>query len=421
VIDLDESARRAAVAARREAEELIDARAGLAELHRRAGASSRLYAVPSTRGWARWRNGTARTWVVVGTSVAVAAALVAGVFMVREPDRRITPAPVATEAPTPISSPTEVTEVTEVTVVAPQDTTGAPQDTTGAPGPDEETTTSMETTTTVAPPMVFTSVGVQWACAVGCPQLAVTPSGRVVLFDTERGFMLVDSTGALLRTVPLAVGHDVTPGGAILVYVSDDEVAYVLVGDEVPDPVGTLYAISLAEDNAGVVLVSLSGMDMSGDSDLAATAGGLVVVGCCGNDLVRPSPDVEPAMAWMHSDGGPPETQVAAVRIELGAADGSADIVRIDPDGAERRWTVTDVVVPRGVPRLIPTDDGGAMAALPSGDDPFSNGRIVRVHPDGTATEVDVSPWRVTALEPGGSAIVSTDVGPSDYARITLG
>ncbi len=129
---------------------------------------------------------------------------------------------------------------------------------------------------------------------VGCTTLAVDRAGVIVTFDPATTTMTVHDTPA--RT--FAVGIDVSAGG-YLIEATDAGVAYLLVSDPAAlDPVGTLYAVSTTPSNAGSVVASVPGMDMSGDSDLVADELGLVVVGCCAFDERRPPFDAPVVMRW---------------------------------------------------------------------------------------------------------------------------
>jgi hypothetical protein len=254
---------------------------------------------------------------------------------------------------------------------------------------------------------------IEWSCLgdVTCTTLSVDDDGTIVTFDSGTATMTVNDTPA--RTFALNID---TSAGAHL-EATDVGVAYLLVSDPAAsDPVGTLYAVSTAPANAGNVLASVGGMDMSGDSSLVPSKLGLVSVGCCAFDERRPPVDAPVVMRWVDSSGAPTTFGSDVMHIEFRS--GSADIVRNGANDEVRRWTVPDVAMMRGMPPLAPLADGGAAAYLTDSFDPSSASRLVVLRPDGTIEEHSIGTYFPVAIEPAGTLIVFDSL--QGFSRLTL-
>src|SRR5690606_16443649 len=114
-------------------------------------------------------------------------------------------------------------------------------------------------------------------------------------------------TRALTRhSVPPVVAEVPFDGDVVLITAGPDGAVY-LATPTGSDPIGDLVAVSLTEGDAGREIERLVGrVDLSGDTDLVATADGLVEVGCCGPDQLRPAPDAAIVIGWI---GPSPTTQ----------------------------------------------------------------------------------------------------------------
>jgi hypothetical protein len=193
----------------------------------------------------------------------------------------------------------------------------------------------------------------------GCTSFAARADGRVVALDPIAGTLIVTGDAPDDKQVIEIPGLAGT--GARLVTIGPDDVAYVT--RRTPgqtDPIGDLLAISMASAHPGEVVAQVDGVvDQSGDSSLEGTAGGLVSVGCCGPDPVRPGSGDALVMRWVDSSGAAAVDDGPQMSVAL-RDDGSLDVVRRD-GAAELRWNVADVGLVRGMPAVVATDDGGAM------------------------------------------------------------
>ncbi|MEM1332456.1 MAG: hypothetical protein AAGG08_03265, partial [Actinomycetota bacterium] len=273
------------------------------------------------------------------------------------------------------SSATTAAETTTTDVqptVAPSTTTTAPT-TTVAP-----TTTDRATTTTVAssaPVADAASPGdlaslVECNDGVGCTQILEAPSGALLLgAATEPTITRIDGDEITTFEVDLDVRGFGGLDGAWMYAVGPDDVAYI--GRQTAttdDPIGDLAAVSTTGPDAGRVIVDWTQvLELSGDTDYVPTAGGLVPVGCCGFDPVRPAPDAPLVVDWVGLDGelvidpGPHVTMVTG--------DGGNALVVSDA-GGERSFPLPTVAqTVRGMPWVQVLDDGGLVAAF---FDPFS-------------------------------------------------
>jgi len=212
-----------------------------------------------------------------------------------------------------------------------------------------------------------------------CPSFATRADGRVVALDPITGALFLPDYS------PEADEAIVVPGlagtRASLVAIGPDDVAYVT--RQTPgqsDPIGDLLAISMAPANPGAILAEVDqAIDQSGDSSLFGSNAGLVSVGCCDFAPVRPDASQAPTMAWVDSSGAVIVDEAPQMSVEP-REDGSLDVIR--RDGAEEvRWNVADVGPVRGMPKLVATDDGGAMMLLFGPRSPGA--RIVAMFSDG--------------------------------------
>jgi hypothetical protein len=152
--------------------------------------------------------------------------------------------------------------------------------------------------------------------------------------------------------------------------------------------------VSLAAADAGrEIRRRPSVLDISGDTQLIPTPSGLVDVGCCGANQVRPDPDAAIAVPWVWQDGAEIVAELPMVRWDL-----STQSVTID-----RRTWAPDLAVDeglRGIPAITPTADGGFLGAFTAADGLTTV--IVRGLPDGASEQVRVTSYPVL-LHPDGT------------------
>ena len=198
-----------------------------------------------------------------------------------------------------------------------------------------------------------------------------------------------------------------TYGPVWIELVGPDDVVYLNVDPTVPDGDGLgadLVAVSLAPGDAGREIGRWEGVaGRIGDVDLVATRDGIVWVGCCGPDTVRPAPDAPIEVRWVARDGG--DLPDAAGR-ELSA---NISVVLEYPSTTFRRddlsWTVESEDGGRGMPVVVPTFDGGIIARLDGQD---GNTTVVRGWADGRVAQVRFATLdeRVVLVEPTGTAVI---------------
>ena len=272
------------------------------------------------------------------------------------------------------------------------------------------TTTTNSTTTTVATAtsgFELELLGIAVGCTGGpCTSVALTDEGVVVAYDPAAAELTMYADPPVVLDVSGLDGFD--PEQSYLELIGLDEVAYLATQSAgITDPVGDLVAIALTGPRAGEVLARADQVvDLSGDSDLVPTAEGIVSVGCCSFDPVRPAADAPRLVDWVDSSGAPIANVGPNLRVEF--ADGSVTVVRADARN-ERTWTIPGVANYRGMPTVGATADGGAIVSLQDTFDATSPSRVVELHPDGTTTEHSVAPYVPFAFAPDGSMLVIDD------------
>ena len=400
---MDDELRRMAHAAREAVEREVDTDA---EWH---AAANRSITVDDgdERGTPRW------LWIAAAAAALVLVVAGAVVFSGGGGDGELTVTPGTEpegsdpELPVPSSSEAVVTTTTSSTT-----STTAPPSTTAA-----QTTTSTSTSTTVPDdgsgegPSPVAWQDYPWerspivrAC-VGefeCTRLVVDASGAVVSVDP--------STGTLARHPGIAATLPADYVDPWLVATGPDDVVYLNVQSPgFDDPVGDLVAVSLADGDAGREIRRWpEALDRSGDTDLVAVPEGLVAVGCCGFEPVRPAPDAAVEFPWIDRAGNEVAHPIPTVRLHT-------QPLEIERDG--RRWSIDypfDDLMLRGMPGIVPTFDGGFLAELVRLDGSML---VVRGWPDGSTEQavIDVFP---SALEPGGTLLL--DDGSDRFARVEL-
>lgn len=317
--NLDDRARRAAAQLRADADRRVDPEAGLARIRREAG------------GGARQRRWSPRLL----PAAAAVAVIVAGVAVLAT---RSGPAPVAdvpetTSAPLPTVTPSTLPDTTApAPTTVPGTTTTAPG-TTLAPPSTAPPRGELPLPVLDIPPLLFPLA--LPGCALPQCTIASAGDGVLVALDATTETFVVD-----LEAGPDAV--TVTPSEplgeyAYLVAVGPGMVAYVAAMSDLANaPAMDLVVVALSGDRAGRVIDRLVGVvDGSGDTDLVPTRDGLVGVGCCGPDTVRPDPDQEPLIGWLGPEGEPLVDPGPHVTVEL--VDGQAYSVLALSGGEDRQ------------------------------------------------------------------------------------
>ena len=287
---------------------------------------------------------------------------------------------------------------------------------TSAPETTSPETTSPETTTTVAlvdPRLVVTPIDVAAQCSdTSCVSVAVTLAGEVVWFDSATRVVTFAESG---RTVAVDPSVD---GPWSLVLMGPDDVAYVMsVPDGSTGETLELVAIPTVGPLAGLEVARVGGLDPSGDSNLIATAKGVMQVGCCGFDDRSPRADTPLTMAWVTSAGEPSGVVLPDVHLEY-PDDDSTVVVRTDPDDSERRWTVPTMLAGRDMPPVVATDDGGALLFFYDYlGSPETPALLYEFRPDGTVDTFQVGQYQYAAAVHSARFIVVFD---GAYVRLSL-
>jgi hypothetical protein len=292
--------------------------------------------------------------------------------------------------------------------------------------------TTVTTTTSVVDPLLPPGevLPITYRCAdeFTCTQLASTEDGRLVVFDPVDNAMVVyDAIGQVIETtVPLAMS--LAGQFPLLGHIGPDDVAYFsVVPPGVNDPVSDLIAIPLRGPSAGAVVARYTGLDGSGDSELAPQAAGFATVGCCEPLAARPAPDAA-VYPYVDSNGAPITSAAPHFRLDLGESGNR--VVRIDDSSEGVVFALPSALAaPRGMPELVATADGGALALDVLYGSTQTFGVIARFNRDWPENDVDNSDVffvpvpqgqpdaGVVLLERTGTVIV---LSGSSYVRATL-
>jgi hypothetical protein len=400
---MDDELRRRARAARAEVEAQIDVDAELVSRPTASGIAPITTLPP--RG---------RSVAIAGSLAAVAVAIVGGVVLFRGPSSIQTSEPTApiasvgaTTTIAPSAAPTTTAQITNTTTPGPSTTfpgTTTTTSTTSLPAP---------TTTVPAAPAVpwrtlpFESARLERNCSddglLGCTQVLADRDGSAVSYDP--------TTRTLTRhTVPpVSTDVDEQLGVVYLELLGPDQVVYLNVDAATPgDAAADLLAMSLAPGDAGRVLARWSNVtDRVGDHSLVETRGGVVRIGCCDHEVLRPAPGAEVMVPWAGRDGTEVSLAGPVIRTEV---DPPTLTVHRDDDlpAGTRTWTFEPPAdwQPRGMPTVVPTFDGGFIAVT-FGD---VNPTVIRGWVDGTIemTTIDTAPEYATPiLDPNGRVIVA--------------
>ena len=265
-----------------------------------------------------------------------------------------------------------------------------------------------------------------------CTQLTATETGRIVALDPGGTTLTVyDPTGSELQS-SVSIAEPFGDDPTFVVAVGPDDVAYVQIYPTGgTDSQADLLAIPLIGSNAGSVVMRWKDLDGSGDSSLIPRKTGLTVIACCGLKETRPTPDAT-IYRWVDRSGEVIESTAPSFDLNLGEAGNS--LTRIDTGaGGEpvfTRFTLPAVYqYPRDFPRVVATDDGGALAY------DFVQSRfggvevLVDFDTDWPGAGVDNGDiyyrelgdsFPTTFLEPSGTVIVAEGANGGRFVRRTL-
>ena len=425
---LDHNLRHMAQSARSEVERGIDENSVEAALHEsiRDGRSN-VHLTPS-----QTRGSSVPKWMMIAVAASVVA-LVVGVayVLIGRDDQISSQAPPSSRPMGPASTTSPVPASTLPGTTVPAATPATTTNTTSNPSTTNATTTNATTTTVllddiavIASPdeLPYERYLPDAECLEDdCAQIAYDSSGAAWTF--RNGVLTDHGRGGAAVALPEPWSSvDIRDIG--LIVIGPDDVAYFWVY-QAPES-AALVGISVADGDVGQQVVLLEGaVDFSGDTDYVPTPRGLAKVGCCGPDQIRPAPDAELLVGWLDRAGDKPP--LPSVTFDVGNVAIRRDDVTWTFDVAPQRLMV------RGMPRIAPTHDGGAIGVLTvdNGSDGVGN-YIVRGWPDGSTSVAALSfDLFVSALSPEGFVItvdddrfvvadLFSDRSPSDVVATTI-
>ena len=369
-----------------------------------------------------------RGLVWVGIAAAAVVLLVGGVWSLAGDDDSIqtaepagtidTPTSLATAASTaPVASLTTVTttsvdERANTTTTAAADTTTVPT-TTAAP-------------TTVPPVRVaivdwqdlpWESAGIEGSCVgavLFCTQLVHAADGTPVTYEPSSRRLTRHSTPEVTVTLPESYGDT-----GFIVHAGPDDVVYLQIDPAVPGEMATdVVAVTLAPDDQGREIGRWADVTNSvGDSELVPTTEGLVNVNCCGPDAVRPLPDADVLVPWLSRTGEQISSTAPMIRVEI--AHPILTVHRDDPiSGTTHSWTYQPGGdwMPRGMPRVVPTFDGGFIAA----EYGAAGTSIARGFVDGTVEQILLadSALHADSIDPSGRFLLGDEAPTDRFVRV---
>ncbi|MCB0968168.1 MAG: hypothetical protein KDB37_15160 [Ilumatobacter sp.] len=411
----DEQMRELGRAARAEAEAALDVDTALAAIHRSTGTTSVVTAEPPQRPRVGW----------LAIAAAVVVAIGAGVWFARDDGAVVTVTPTV---------PSTVTPTVPATTPQVSPTTAATTTPTNVPATTAPTTVPATTAPSTVPTSSPVPVGqvvrdVDWrdlpweasgiagSCVFGestCTQLVHDAAGVPITYEPTTRTLVRHGVPELAVTLPAAYGD-----AGFVVATGPDDVVYLSVAPEVPEEMAAdVVAVTLTDGDAGREIGRWAGVTNTvGDSSLVPTADGLLNVGCCGTDTIRPALDAEVPVPWIDRNGEPValESPTFWVQIEYPAL----IVHRRNPDGSSRSWTYEPAGdwMPRGMPNLTATFDGGFVAAEFGSD----GSTLARGYADGRLDQVVLGPEFVVvdAVDPAGRILLG-DVAELDdqFARV---
>jgi len=375
---------------------------------------------------------------LVGWLTAAAAltfALSAGILFTRGTDDGV----VTTDGSTPMSSPvsadlsmpapTTLATTTALPTTAPSATSSPVVD----PPTEADPTTTPVTTLPVATTMQTDGgdevlgwrefplewSGIAGSCIPGaptCTQLVHDADGDPVTYEPTTRILTRHVVPEVTATLPAGYGDR-----GFVVATGPQGVVYLSVAPAIPEELAAdIVAVTLGDDDAGREIDRWSGVaNTVGDSSLVPTPNGLVDVGCCGPDTVRPAVDADVVVPWVDRIGEPIvlETPVFVAEVEYP----TLTVNRKNPDGSTQTWTYEPSAdwMPRGMPNLTATFDGG-FVAVEHGSQGMS---ITRGYADGRLDLFVLGPdfSNVDSVDPAGRILVGDIAGlDGRFARVDL-
>ena len=243
--------------------------------------------------------------------------------------------------------------------------------------------------------------GIEGSCVPGtltCTQLVHGTDGTPVTYEPTTRVLSRHSTPEVTVTLPESYGD-----AGYLLHAGPDDIVYLQVAPAAPAELAAdVVAVTLAADDSGREVGRWADVANDvGDSELVATRDGLVNVNCCGPEAARPDPQGEVLVPWLDRSGEQVTSDAPTIRVEVAHPD--LTVHRTDPlTGATRSWTYRPAGdwMPRGMPRIVATFDGGFVAAEHGG----AGTSVARGYVDGTVEQIllDDSVLFVDAIDPAG-------------------
>lgn len=237
-----------------------------------------------------------------------------------------------------------------------------------------------------------------------CTRVIHDPDGTPISYDPVARELTRHDRPEVSVTLPEEYGER-----PWLYHAGPDGVVYLQVAPATPAELAAdVVALTLSDDDAGREIGRWSGVvDDVGDSELIATRDGLVNVNCCGG-AIRPEPDAEVLVPWLDRDGEQVTSPAATISVEIEYP--RLTVRRPDPfSGGTRSWTYEPAGewLPRGMPRVVPTFDGGFLAA----EHGTTGTSIARGFANGTVEQLvlDSSVLLVDSIDLAGRLLIADD------------
>lgn len=423
----DDRMRELARAARAEAEADLDVDGALDAVHSSTGTTAVPLRRPRHRRVAGWLTAAAALTFALGAGILFTRGIGDDIATIDGSTPSSSQAPIDALLTVPTTA-TVTTPATAPATIAP----AVPPPTEVMPAPtastttDPATSTSSPTTTAASTDDIETSdwrdfrwegSGIPGSCALGaakCTQLVHDAAGHPITYEPTARTLTRHGVPEVATSLPSEFGD----AGFVLA-AGPDDVVYLSIASAVPDELAAdVVAITLADGDAGREIGRWSGVaNTVGDSSLVPTRDGLVSVGCCGPDTIRPAPDADVLVPWLGRNGEPIalETPFFVIEIEYP----SLTVNRKNPDGSTRSWTYEPAGdwMSRGMPNLTATFDGGFVASELGSDGSI----LARGYADGRLDQVVLGPDFVVAsdADPAGRILLG-DVSelPTQFARV---
>jgi hypothetical protein len=250
-------------------------------------------------------------------------------------------------------------------------------------------------------PSMVSSIPRSCATEVDCTQIAADPDGTAVTYDPVGRTLTRHSIPPVETTVPAEWGQ------VWIEFAGPDDVVYLNI-ETGGENQGAIVAVALHDGDAGREIARWPGSDRVGDADLVAQPGGIVNVGCCGEERQRPESTDTVAIPWVDRSGASITSSIPELQLNW-----IGDALVIDRDG--RSWTFDSLgdATLRGM-SITATFDGGILAQISAISG--SPTHVLRGWPDGTVDTAVLEEYDAS-LEPTGVAVF--DDG-DHFARVQL-